>query len=90
MDGFENVFNVAFANMIGMEYRQFVDLAFPQLAEKTVCHITVQSSSHPAYLRYQGKEEFYIRAGNGSQALTISKAAQYMDTRFAGPGRGGS
>ena len=25
VDAFENVFNVAFANMIGMEYRQFVD-----------------------------------------------------------------
>jgi hypothetical protein len=90
VDGFENVFNVAFGNMIGMEYRQFADLAFPQLAEKTVCHIAVQPSSHPAYLRYQGKEEFYIRAGNGSQALTISRAAQYMETRFAASARGGT
>ena len=81
-DGFENVFNVAFGNMVGVENRQYVSLAFPQLDDKTICAITVQPSAQPVYLRYQGQEEFYIHAGNASQALPVSKAALYIQSRF--------
>lgn len=82
VDGFENVFNVAFGNMVGMEYRPFVTLDFPTVQEKTICAIKVRPSTHPAYLRYQGKEDFYLRTGNSSNALTTSKAIQYIQSRF--------
>ncbi len=82
VDGFENVFNVAFSNMIGMEYRPFITLAFPVLEDKTICAIGVRPSSHPAYLHYQGKEEFYLRTGNSSNALGVSSAVQYIQGRF--------
>lgn len=83
VDGFENVFNVAFGNMVGMEYRPFVTLTFPTVAEKTLCAVSVRPSTHPAFLRYQGKEEFYLRTGNSSNALSISSAVQYMESRFS-------
>lgn len=82
VDGFENVFNVAFGNMVGMEYRPFVTLAFPTVADKTVCAISVRPATHPAYLHYQGKEEFYLRTGNSSNALSVSSAVQYIQSRF--------
>ena len=82
VDGFENVFNVAFGNMVGMEYRPFVTLEFPTVQEKTICAVKVRPSTHPAYLRYQGKEDFYLRTGNSSNALTTSKAIQYIQSRF--------
>ena len=82
IDGFENVFNVAFGNMIGIENRQYVQLAFPQQEGKTVCRIAVQPAPHPVYMTWQGKEEFYIRAGNACQALSVSKANQYIQGRF--------
>lgn len=82
VDGFENVFNVAFGNMVGMEYRPFVTLTFPVVGEKTVCAVSVRPSTHPAYLRYQGKEEFYLRTGNSSNALSVSRAVQYIQSRF--------
>jgi membrane protein YdbS with pleckstrin-like domain len=85
-DGFENVFNVAFANMVGVENRQFVSATFPTLDGKTLCMLDVQPATYPVYLTYQGKEEFYIRAGNASQALTVSKAAQYIQSRFGNNG----
>lgn len=81
-DGFENVFNVAFGNMIGIENRQYVSLSFPQQEGKTICQIAVQPAQHPVYLTFQGKEEFYIRAGNGCQALSVRKATQYIQGRF--------
>ncbi len=82
VDGFENIFNVAFGNMIGMEYRPFITLGFPTLEEKTVCAISVRPSTHPAYLRAKGKEEFYVRTGNSSNALSTSSAVQYIRSRF--------
>ncbi len=82
VDGFENVFNVAFGNMVGMEYRTFITLDFPTLEGKTVCAISVRPSIHPAFLQYQGKEEFYLRTGNSSNALSVSRAVQYIQGRF--------
>jgi hypothetical protein len=84
VDGFENTFNQAFGAMVGMENRQYVELTFPQLAEKTLCRLNVRPAAHPVYLRYQGEEELYVRTGNSSQALPVSKAVQYVAGRFGG------
>lgn len=85
-DGFENVFNMAFNTMIGAEYRQFVDVAFPVVAGKEICLLTVRPVPEPVFLTHKGEERFYIRTGNTSQWLPMSKAARYIRTRF-GEGR---
>jgi predicted HTH transcriptional regulator len=82
VDGFENVFNMAFNKMIGVEFRRYVDVGFPQIDGKTICVVTAQPSVHPAYLVHKGTEKFYIRTGNSSQPLSVSKAAQYIQTHF--------
>jgi predicted HTH transcriptional regulator len=85
LDGFENLFNVAFGNMIGLEYRHYIDLSFPEIADKTICRISVAPANRPAYLNYKGSETFYIRAGNGSQPLPVSKATLYINDHFIEP-----
>jgi len=82
IDGFENVFNQAFNNMIGVEYRQYVDLSFPLVDEQTICLIEVRPAAEPAYLRLKGDEQFYIRAGNATQPLPVSKATRYIQSHF--------
>ncbi|NIV38815.1 MAG: PH domain-containing protein [Anaerolineae bacterium] len=81
-DGFENVFNMAFNKMIGVEYRRFVDVAFPEIEGKQVCAVSVRPATWPAYLRAKGSEAFYVRAGNASQPLTVSQAARYIQDKF--------
>jgi hypothetical protein len=81
-DGFENVFNMAFNKMIGVEYRRFVDVAFPQVEGQEVCVVSVRPATWPAYLRAKGSEAFYVRAGNASQPLTVSQAARYIQDKF--------
>ena len=81
-DGFENTFNNAFNKMIGVEYRQFVDVVFPVIEEETVCLLRVRPSDQPVFLIYKGQESFYIRAGNASQPLSISQAARYITRRY--------
>lgn len=82
LDGFETSFNMAFNKMIGVEFRQYIEAAFPVIDAKAICVLRVQPSPHPAYLRHKGIEKFFIRAGNASQSLTISEANRYIQQRF--------
>lgn len=82
-DGFENVFNMAFNKMIGVEFRRFVELGFPEIEDKQICVVSVQPSSEPAFLTHKGRELFYVRTGNSSQPLSVSKATRYIQDRFS-------
>jgi predicted HTH transcriptional regulator len=82
VDGFENVFNQAFNKMIGVEFRQYIDVTFPDVRQETICMISVRPSPSPAYMVHKGEEKFYIRAGNATQALTVSKATKYIQGHF--------
>ena len=82
-DGYENHFNNHFGNMIGLEYRRYVRLTFPELEEKMICLVEVRPGDEPVFLRHKGQEEFYIRAGNGSRPLPVSKATRYIQSHFA-------
>ena len=82
LDGFENAFNMAFNRMIGVEFRRFVALSFPTIGRDAVCMIAIQPSDEPAYLTHKGTEGFYIRAGNATQPLPVSKATRYIQARF--------
>jgi hypothetical protein len=87
-DGYENVFNQAFNKMIGVELRRFVRLAFVEVDGKTVGVLDAQPADTPVYLlNNSNAEEFYIRAGNASQPLSLRKAQQYIGARF-GPSNG--
>jgi membrane protein YdbS with pleckstrin-like domain len=81
-DGFENMFNQSFNKMIGVEFRQYVDVTFPEIDGKQICILRVRPSEYPIFVNAKGKETFYIRAGNASQPLSISQAARYISRRF--------
>ncbi len=81
-DGFENVFNMAFNKMIGVEFRRFVDVRFAEMEGKEVCIVSVRPASEPAFLTHKGTETFYIRAGNATQPLSVSKATHYIREHF--------
>jgi hypothetical protein len=83
-DGFENTFNNAFNQMIGVEYRQYVDVVFPEIEQATICLLRIRPSDTPVFLIHKGEESFYIRAGNASQPLSISQAARYISRRYNG------
>lgn len=82
VDGFENTFNTVFSNMIGAEHRHYMKLEFEVLDSKTVGRILVFPAPEPVYLINKNDEEFYIRTGNSSQPLSISKAVKYIETHF--------
>lgn len=82
VDGFENIFNMSFNKMIGVENRQHVALSFPEFGDKAICVCTVRPSHRPVYLNHKGQEQFYIRTGNASMPLSLSQATRYIQDRF--------
>ena len=83
-DGWENAFNMAFNQMIGAEFRQYVQVAFAPLAEdKQIASLRVRPSPEPVYLRANGKEDFYIKTGNASQPLSVRQATHYIQNHFS-------
>jgi predicted HTH transcriptional regulator len=81
-DGFENNFNMAFNQMIGAEYRHYLDVSFHTLTEKEICAVRVLPADEPVFITNKGEEKFYIRTGNSSQPLSVSKASRYIQKRF--------
>lgn len=81
-DGFESVFNNAFNQMVGAEFRPYIQVMFHEVDGKTICVLLAQPSPRPVYLQYKGVEKFYIRTGNSNQPLSVSKATQYIQTHF--------
>jgi predicted HTH transcriptional regulator len=82
VDAFETAFNAAFNKMIGVEFREYIDVAFPKVEDKLICVVHVSPSNDPVFLVEKGDEKFYIRTGNASQSLTISQANRYIQRRF--------
>ncbi len=82
-DGFENHFTLIVKTMIGMKFRGYINLRFVEQSGKDVCIVDVEPSHKPAYLHAgEGKEEFFVRAGNSTQPLTMSEAEEYIKTRW--------
>lgn len=81
-DGFHNHFTTTFKNMIGPEFRQFVQLTHHEVEDKQLAVVTVAPSPKPVYLKDGNEEEFFIRTGNSTTSLRLSEAASYIDSRF--------
>lgn len=82
VDGWENTFNTIFNQMIGAESRRFVSTVFKVQEGKTVCILSVEPTPYPVFLTNKGEDAFYVRAGNGTQSLSVKHALRYVQTRF--------
>ena len=80
-DGWENSFNAAFSQMIGAEFRHFVTTTFKRQDNLTVCIFSVEPTRFPVFVTNNGIEEFYVRAGNGTQSLSLRNALRYILSR---------
>jgi len=79
MDEFELTFTNLVNAYLQKLNRAYVNLKFEKVNDKQIAVVRVKKSSHPVYVRCEGKkEEFCIRAGNSSQTLEVSEASLYI------------
>lgn len=82
IDGFELAFRDIFDSAIGVNFANNCNVKFEVMDEKTVCIIYVVQSNEPVFLSSGEKEEFYIRRGNSSKALTPKEQHEYIRLHF--------
>ena len=81
-DGFENHFATLLKTMVGLTFAKYVQIYFDNISGEDVCHIRVQASHKPAYLKNDNKEEFFVRIGNSTQPFSMTDNADYIKTHF--------
>jgi membrane protein YdbS with pleckstrin-like domain len=86
-DGFENHFTALVKAMMGIYYRAFVHVRFEIVksesgAELEVCVVDILPSNKPAFLKHDGKEEFYVRTGNATSPFSMSEMEEYVKERW--------
>lgn len=89
LDGFANedkyqlYFKDLLVTKIGREYFDLVKYSLEPAKEKKVLLVQCKRSSKPAFVKHEGKEDFYIRTGPSSAKLSPSEMLEYSKTRFS-------
>jgi hypothetical protein len=78
LDNFELHFTNVVNTYLGKIARPYVNVEFEEIEGRYVALIKVKKSPRPAYIKCEGKTEFYIRSGNSCQPLDISDANIYI------------
>lgn len=87
-DNFESKdrFNLHFTNLIkqfiGKKFFQFLNFELVQIENKHVLKVDCFKSNRPIFLRIDGREEFYIRAGSETIQISGSELVEYIGERF--------
>jgi hypothetical protein len=81
-DGFENHFSNVLAASLGPLAHAHVTLNPFTHEDKECMLVSVMPATSPVYAHFDDGEEFFIRTGNGTVALKVSDAHQYIASRF--------
>ena len=82
IDGFQNFLTMLFSDEIGAENFTNIAISFEKRKDKTICLIKVRPSKSPIYVKNGNGEEFFIRVGNSTHALSIKAATEYINSHF--------
>lgn len=84
LDWFEQTFRNILDNAIGVDFAPFCNVRFSKTSDgKHVCVVEIKESKEPVFLKFQGKEEFFIRRGNATKSLTAKEQHDYIRKRFS-------
>ena len=67
---------------IGAEYFPYISVRFEAINDSEVCIIDVESAPIPAYLDWEGRKEFFTRAGNTTRSLDTEDTVKYITLNF--------
>ena len=81
-DGYENFLRTLFVKTCGNESSPLFQITFHQVEGKEVCQIDVKPSPKPIFVKDEGREHFYLRAGNSTRTLSMSEALEYSKHRW--------
>ena len=77
IDGFELKLVDIIKNTIGLDVGSHIKISFPDYDGQKLCRIQVAKSGSPVFIKFEGKEEFFIRAGCSSHPLGREEQSNY-------------
>ena len=77
IDGFELQLIEVIKKYIGKELSTHIRIKFPKVSNKKICQITISKSSKPVFIKFEEKEDFFIRSGCSSQPLSREEQSAY-------------
>jgi hypothetical protein len=77
VDGFELQLIQVIKKYIGNEFSSHIKISFPECEGAYICLVKVSKSSSPVFIIFEGKEDFFIRAGCSSQPLSRVEQSAY-------------
>ncbi len=81
-DGFMLKLSSMISQNLGRQSHKFIITDIQVMEGHDVCKITVKPGERPVYIKENGKEFFYIRAGASSVPLSMSEAHEYINSRW--------
>ena len=60
----------------------FLTINFHEIDGQDICQVTVEPSDHGIYVEHQNEAIFYLRFCNGTRALPVKEAVQYVGQRW--------
>lgn len=81
-DKFENHLVQLVKTSMGADCVRYFSTLFENIEGKDVCLVTVLKASKPVYLSMQNTEEFYVRTGNNTSALSASEMQSYIQSHW--------
>ncbi|MCP4021720.1 MAG: transporter substrate-binding domain-containing protein [Desulfobacteraceae bacterium] len=81
-DGFMLKFSSLINQHLGRQNHKFVSLDIHSFEGTDICRVTIHPGEKPVFIKENGKEAFYIRAGAASIPLSMSEAHEYIGSRW--------
>ncbi len=82
-DKFEQLFTRLVTDTIGVSIAPLYRLRFEAVDGKEVCIVDVERSSEPAFMKTNGRKQFFVRVGNTSRPLDHEEMLRYIETNWA-------
>ena len=77
IDGFELQLIQIIKRHIGAGYSTHIKVTFPVYDDVQICWVQIAKSSTPVFIKFEGKENFFVRSGCSSQPLSREEQSVY-------------
>jgi len=82
-DGFEQHLMTLISSKIGADLCPLVHILFHKYHGKDVCRVITENSSRPVYVKVDGSEKYYLRAGNTTRNLSVHEAVEHISQHWS-------
>ena len=77
IDGFELHFRQAIRKYLGEYFEKYIKITFPTIENKEICVVKILKYGKPVFIKYEGKEQFFVRNGNASIPKSRKEQSEY-------------